>query len=293
MRAVAGFGLFASLPGLTGCFSSVRKVARVETVGTYQTATPAELEAGIAAREASVRTLIASVQIRASTGGEKEGKVKTYTSFGGYIFVQKPRNLRVLLQLPLIGSRAMDMVSDGKMFTLMAASAHGTRWVQGTNEITKPSPNGLENLRPAVFLDSLLVTGVGPDELAAVTQGSHVLEADHGRKPEVDEPEYDLSIYKADGKILHEKRTIHVSRVTLLPEEQDIRDEQGRVVTQATYANYAPVGDIQFPRLITISRPLDEYSLSIEVTKLTLNEALPSDQFELHIPVGVTVQHME
>ena len=108
-----------------------------------------------------IKTMNAAVLITASTGGAKEGKVTEYTSFKGYIFVQKPANLRVILQLPVVGSRALDMVSDGKTFTLVRASlGHGDLWTQGSNTVTKPSKNGLENLRPGVFLDSLLVPGV-------------------------------------------------------------------------------------------------------------------------------------
>ena len=40
-------------------------------------------------------------------------------------------------------------------------------------------------------------------------------------------------------------------------------------------------------------RPLDEYSLKIDVTKLTLNEEFEADQFELEVPAGVTVQKLE
>jgi outer membrane lipoprotein-sorting protein len=37
---------------------------------------------------------------------------------------------------------------------------------------------------------------------------------------------------------------------------------------------------------------LDEYSLKIEVTKLTLNQTFEADQFELKVPDGVKVQEM-
>ncbi len=39
------------------------------------------------------------------------------------------------------------MVSNGTTFTLMHATAsQGDVWLQGTNQVTKPSKNGLENL---------------------------------------------------------------------------------------------------------------------------------------------------
>ena len=287
--SVAGI---AALAGLTGCFSSVHHVARVQTVGSYKTSSVEELETGLTERYAALQTLNASVLVTATTGGGKEGKEKTYTSFRGYIFVKKPSDLRVILQLPVIRSKAMDMVSDGKTFTLVIPPRN--RAIVGTNEVTKPSKNGLENLRPGVFLDSLLTPGLANDEYVARTESNHLVEAAKGRKPEVDEADYDLAIYKvSNDHLLQQKRAIHISRVTGLPSEQDVFDEQGQIVTRATYANYAAAGETQFPRLITISRPLDEYTLRIEITKLTVNEQFPADQFELKIPAEIKVEHLD
>src|ERR1700684_3573618 len=96
--------------GLTGCFSTTRAVLKTQAPTVYQTASVEQVEQQVSERDAALKTLKAQVQITATTGGSKEGKVKEYTSFTGYIFVQKPADLRVILQLPLIGSRALDMV---------------------------------------------------------------------------------------------------------------------------------------------------------------------------------------
>ena len=193
-------------------------------------------------RDAAMKTLKAQVEITATTGGSKEGKLKEYTSFTGYISIQKPADLRVILQLPLIGSRALDMVSTGHEFTLMRASSHGSVWVQGTDKVTKPSKNGLENLRPAVFLDSLLVPGVKPDEYVTLTESQRVLHEDMHHKTETVEPDYDLTVMKnGSGNILQIERVIRISRVTMLPYRQDIYDDKGEIVTQATYENYQPL----------------------------------------------------
>ena len=85
---------------------------------------------------------------------------------------------------------------------------------------------------------------------------------------------------------------IRINRVDMMPYEQDIYDE-GRPVTVATYADYKTYGAMTFPSVITIKRPQDEYSLKIEVTKLTLNETLDDIQFELKLPAGIPVQKME
>jgi len=235
------------------------------------------------------------VLITASTGGGKEGKVTEYTAFRGYIFVRKPGDLRVILQLPLIGSRALDMVSDGKDFTLVhATGGHGDVWIQGSNTVTKPSKNGLENLRPAVFLDSLLVPGVSADEFVALNESTRIVKLAGKKNEDMEEPDYDLAVLKLkNGKVLQTLRTIHFNRVTMLPYQQDIYNDSGQIVTQTIYDNYKTYAGQQFPSLITISRPLEEYSLKVQITKLTLNETLEDDQFELKIPAGVTVQKME
>jgi outer membrane lipoprotein-sorting protein len=287
--------LVAMTGGLTGCLSTTRLVLKTQAPPVYETASVEQVEQQVSQRDAAIKTLNAQVLITATTGGAKEGQVKEYTSFKGYIWVQKPANLRVILQVPVFGSRALDMVSDGNHFTLMHATAsQGDVWVQGTNEVTKPSKNGLENLRPAVFLDSLLIPGVGTDDFVTMTETSRVLHEDMHHKTESVEPDYDLTVlHRTSGNILHVQRVIHINRVTMLPFQQDIYDDSGEVVTQATYENYQTYGGLEFPGQITIRRPLDEYSLKIVVTKLTLNETFEADRFELTIPPGTKVQQLQ
>ncbi len=282
---------------LTGCFKTTHLVPRTQAPEAYRTATIEQLEFGISDRDAALKTLNAQVLITATTGGSRTGKVTEYTSFRGYIFVQQPADLRVILQLPVIGSRALDMVSDGKTFTLVHATAgHGDVWVQGTDAVTAPSKNGLENLRPNVFLDSLLVPGVGKDEFVALTESERVLKPETTKKAPIEEPDYDLVVLKrrdAATNVMVRERLIHINRLDMLPFQQDIYDSGGQIVTQATYSNYRSFGDQVFPTLITIWRPQDEYSLKIQITKLTLNQQFDSDQFELPVPPGVTVKKME
>ncbi|HEX5283554.1 MAG TPA: DUF4292 domain-containing protein [Bryocella sp.] len=293
-RALSIAGLLAAA-GLTGCLRTTHTVQRTQAPDIYRSTSVDNLDRIISARDESIKTLTASVLLIASTGGGKEGKVVTYTSFKGYIFVRKPGELRVIMLLPVLGSRALDMVSNGDNFTLMHATAgKGDVWIQGSNTITTPSKNGLENLRPPVFFDSLLVPGVAPDEFVSLTESTRVLEAKSKHQPAIEEPDYDLAVLKrASGNTMRLERLVRFSRVTLLPFEQDIYDEKGEVATVATYDKYQDFNGIQFPMLINIKRPLDEYSLKLQVTKLTLNQPLENDQFELKIPPGVKVQQLQ
>lgn len=281
--------------GLTGCFRTTQIVQRTQAPDMYRSTSVENLEKIISDRDGAIHTLTASVLLTASTGGGKEGKVVTYTSFKGYIFVRKPRDLRVIMQLPVIGSRALDMVSNGDTFTLVhATGGHGDLWIQGSNTVTTPSKNGLENLRPPVFFDSLLVPGVGPDEIVSLTESTRVLAPQSKHQPAIEEPDYLLAVLKmGKGNTAQLERLVHFSRVTLLPFEQDIYDDKGEAETIAMYDKYQDFNGIQFPMLIDIKRPIDEYELKLQVTKVTLNQPLENDQFELKIPPGVTVQTMK
>lgn len=291
--ALSMVGLVA-VTGLAGCFRTTHIVQRTQAPDMYKSTSVDNLERIISERDATIRTLNAAVLLTASTGGGKEGKVITYTSFKGYIFIRKPSDLRVLLQLPVLGSRALDMVSSGDHFTLVYTSpGHGDVWRQGSNTVTTPSKNGLENLRPPVFFDSLTVPGVSEDESVSLTESTRVLAPQSKHQAAIEEPDYDLEVLRrGSGNALRRERLVHFSRVTLLPFQQDIYDDKGEVVTSATYDKYQDFNGIQFPTVINIKRPLDEYALKLQVTKLTLNQPLENDQFELKIPSGVTVQQM-
>ena len=286
--------------GLTGCFRTTRAVQKLQAPEIYKTADVQTLEKRLTDRDAALHTLNARVLITASTGGAKEGQVTQYTSFRGFIFVQKPDHLRVILQLPLIGSRAMDMMSDGKTFTLLIPPRN--KAIVGDNHVTRTSKNGLENLRPAVFLDALLVPGLGTGQYLSLTESTRVLQQESKHKEAIQEPDYDLAVLNAEpansagtvaeSNILDLLRVVHISRVSMLPVQQDTY-ENGRIVTQTTYDKYQTFNGQQFPTLINIRRPIDEYSLKIVVTGLTLNSTFDADQFELKIPPDVAVQHME
>ena len=277
--------------GLTGCFRTTHVVQKVQAPATYQTASVQTLEKQLSDRDAALHTLNARVMITASTGGAREGTVTVYTSFRGYIFVQKPQQLRVILQLPLVGSRAMDMVSDGSTFTLLIPPRN--KAIVGTNQVTHPSKNGLENLRPAVFLDSLLIPGVKPGEYVTLTESTRVIQPQSRRAEATAEPDYELTVLNPQGgNVMTRQRLIRISRVSMLPFQQDTY-ENGQIVTQASYENYQTFDGQQFPTQITIRRPIDEYTLKIAVTKLILNQSFESDQFELKIPPGVAIQRMD
>jgi outer membrane lipoprotein-sorting protein len=296
----AGVLLSVLLPmslGISGCYKTTRIVEKNVAPTIVRDATVGDLVKQLNGNYEAIKSFNASVTIAASTGGGRTGKITDYTAFKGYILMRKPRDLRVILQVPAFGSVAMDMVSDGTNFKLIIPFQNKAR--VGTDEVKTPSKNSLENLRPGIFFDSILVRGVGPDELVTVTDSERSLVADVKTHVVTVEPDYDLAILgkpktaDASSDTLTTRRVIHYSRETLLPYKQDIYDEAGRVVTSVDYSNYQKYGEIEFPSEIDITRPFDEYALKISIVKLTPNQTLDDEQFKLEIPAGMTVQHMD
>lgn len=240
----------------------------------------------------AIQTMNASIDISGISGGSLQGEIHDSATLSGYLFIRKPADIRIYLKVPVISSLAMDMQSDGKNFKVYIPSRH--KAIVGTNEVTTPSKNGLENLRPDVLFDSLLVHGVGEEQLISMTLDTHVVEKGTAKKSDlIEEPEYQLSVLATPkGKEVHTLRVIHISRENLLPYKQEIYDERGQIVTRAQYSNYQSFGDIQYPMHIEIERPLDHYGLNLNITKLVLNQKLEDDQFDLKIPDGVPIQKM-
>ena len=289
--------LLCLAPGLTGCVAArvhpVRKILRAPVV---QSTSLSQLVSEMQGRADAIQTATMTVEITAATGGGATGEVKTFPSFSGYIFLRKPAELRVLLLVPVLRSKAMDMVSDGKTFTLYIPPRN--KAVTGTNEVAAPSKNGLENLRPAVFLDSLLVQGPGPDKIVTRTLDTRIIEPTDKAQALIEQPDYDLEILgrprrDSDVQTIETERVVHIGRDNLLPYRQDVYDATGQIVTRANYSNYQRFGAIEFPAKIVIERPLDAYTLTLSITKATFNEKLEDDQFELKIPDTVPVQQIK
>ncbi len=279
------------LPTLTGCLYHTRKVQVPKPTGVVQAARGEDLVKQVNEAYAAIRTLTATVEFQAQVGGTKKGAVTDYTSFRGYILMEKPGKLRVLGLVPVLHTHAFDLASNGDTFKLLIPPK--SKAIVGNVKLTKPSKNALENLRPGLFFDSMLIHSIAPEEQIFVTGESRVF-TDKEKKQLVEEPVYDLAIVrrKPDGNELMLDRVIRFGRSNLLPFEQDIYDSDGNITTQVLYGPYQTFGNIRFPGTVTIKRPLDEYQITLTIEKLTLNQNLTEDQFELKIPEGIPIQQL-
>ncbi len=255
------------------------------------TATAEDLVKAVNDRCQTIRSLSATVVFQATVGGPQKGKEKTYTSFNGYILLRKPESLRVIGLVPVLHTRAFDMASDGSTFKLWIP--HDNKVIEGSDTLTKESPNTLENFRPNVFSDSLLINCIEPDDLVTLTSDTDT-RIDPKTKQQILQADYDLSVLrrKENSQELIPERVIHFNRVDLRPYGEDIYDAKGAIQTQAIYGPDQTFGAVKFPGTVTIRRPLEEYQILITIQKLVENLKLADDQFQLKTPANAIVQEL-
>ena len=232
-----------------------------------------------------IKTLNATVEIAPSVGGEKKGKVTDYQEITGYILVRKPDMLRMIGLFPIVRNKAFDMVSDGNRFKLSIPAKN--KFYVGSAEVTKPASNPLENLRPQVIYNALLLPEIDKDEIAVLENDTEEV-VDAKTKKLVQQPDYVINIIRRSdsdaGWYLFSK--IIFERENLVPHHQIVFDAAGEIETGVTYQVYRDHNGVSFPTVIEIDRPREEYSIRLIVDKLVINEPIRDDQFALPPPPG-------
>ena len=279
-------------PLLSGCLVHTYRVQQPKMPPVVMNAEADQLVRLVNEHAQKITSLKASVGFQVSVGGERKGKVTDYTTLSGYILLREPEMLRVLGLLPVVHSPAFDLASDGSQFTLVVP--HNNKAYTGANAVSRRSANPLENLRPNIFFDTMLIRPIGPDDLVFVTKDSKT-RTDAATHQLMAMPEYILTIVrrKPNSQEMIRERDIHFDRTTLLPSGIDIYDSSGNLQTQAVYGEYVSFGEQRFPAAITIRRPIDEYQIVLSIQKLTLNQTLNDNQFKLEIPEGYSVQKLD
>jgi hypothetical protein len=249
-----------------------------------KTATLEQLVNIINTEASKIHTLSATVDITASTGGSKKGKITEYKEIKGYILVQQPNMLRMVGLMPIVRNRAFDMVSNGTTFKLWVPPKN--KFIVGSNNVVRPSPQPLENLRPQHIYDALLLHPIDRShDIAVLEQDNRTVIDSKTRKP-VLEPDYVVDVIRRAGDSWYLSRKITFSRLDLMPIRQRVYDRNGYLATDATYFGFRNYNGLTFPSVINIWRPQEEYSVNLKIEKMSINQPLTEDQFVLNQPPG-------
>jgi hypothetical protein len=240
---------------------------------------------------AALRSFNAKIDMDYTVGGRKKGKITKYKEISGTMLLRKPGELRIVGLVPVVHNRMFDMVSNGKSFQISIPGQN--KFLMGTNQISAPSENPLENLRPHHIFDALPLKEIDPENDIAVLEAGVEIVKDPKTHQDAEQADYEIIVIHKDGNSWRLARKIVVSRIDLLPYRQMIFSRQGEVETDVHYGEYAKYNGIQFPTIIEIQRPIEELGITLNVAKMNMNESLRDEQFQLVQPPGVTLINLD
>src|SRR6267378_4300654 len=230
-----------------------------------------------------VKSVNATVDLRPVAGSKYTGVIEEYHEVKAFLLAQRPAQIRMIGQAPVIGKTIFDMASDAETFRVYIPSK--SKFLVGSVALERSSDKPIENLRPQHLLEALLWPEIRKEEIVLFeefndeTARYYILTVLRGG--------YRSEILR---KIWFERADLQVSRLQsfgpkgILLSDVHVSDWQPVLGDQAASGSARPVGT--FPRQIRIERPHDDYRLDLQITKVTLNEDLPSDRFKLEQPPG-------
>ena len=279
--------LLALMPMLAaGCMSiKTTHDVKKEEIHVQMEASEDQLVARYNEQARAVQTLQATVDLVPSTGSTYSGVIEEYHDVPGFILAKRPATVRVIGQAPVVAKNIFDMVSDGETFRIFIPSKN--TFLTGSTSLSRTSKKPIENLRPQHVVDALF----WPELPAAAHVLFEQFDADPNRY-------YILTLLRdvAGGKI-EIARKIWFDRVNLRVSRVQLYGAAGRLDSDVAYSDLQPIGSptaggatsattASYPRDIHIWRPQDDYKLEIRILKLTVNEEITADRFELTQPPG-------
>jgi outer membrane lipoprotein-sorting protein len=275
-----GFGLIAVACLLAGCVSvSKKSVVPPAQIRTSLDSTKEALLDQYNHQANAVTSLNATVELIPSAGSNYSGVIEQYHQVSGFILAQKPAQIRMIGQAPVIASNVFDMVSDGQTFRIYIPSKK--KFLVGPANLERSAKNPIENLRPQHLLDALLWPLITPREPVIFEEWNQALERYYvlsvlrsGSGASAGSPAWELAC-----KVWFDRSDLAIVRLQSY-------GPAGRLMTDVKYSDWQPSGDVKYPRDIQLQRPHDDYQVEVKILKLTLNETISADRFNLPQPLG-------
>ncbi len=269
-------------------------------------------------RFAKVNSMRAKMDLKFEDNSYAEiGIAEKYRTADGEVVVQRPADILLKVQVPVIKTDVVQMTSDGEKFRVAiledGAGGKYKNFVIGTNDADysalqkevgkmdldgkgiKQNVNAFANLRPQHFTDAMLMRPVDKTNFAYV-QSAIVQEEetpDVGKKSplaRVLRGYYLLSeLRKNDDGSLSISRRFWFDRVgTVRLARQQIFDAQGEIDSDIVYGNTGNLTDTgeynDLPLRIEVTRPKEKYKMRLTYQSpeaVTIGKTYPQEAFVL------------
>ena|SRR5215469_4314651 len=270
-----------------GCATSLKTAERpAGPPAQLQAATKEQLITSYNEQASAIRSISATISIKLTAGTAYSGVIKQYHEVKGFILAQKPASIRLIGQAPIVGTNIFDMASDGETFRVYIPSKN--KFLEGPANLQRESAQPIENLRPQHVAEALFWAAVPVDSPVLLEAGDEsearyyiltVLRNARGN---------DSAGQLDNGKVAWEiDRKVWFDRADLSVARLQVYDSGGNVTSDVRYGQWKSFGSVRFAGQIELTRPAEDYALQIGITKLSANEPLSADKFELKQPEGV------
>ncbi len=269
------------------CAVSKKRVVAPAEMRPALEATAGQLVARYNQQALVVRSLNAGVELIPVAGSTYSGVIEEYHDVRGFLLAQRPAQVRLIGQAPVLAKNIFDMVSDGQTFRIFIPSKN--KFIVGPTELERPAKKPIENLRPQHLLDALFWPELGPDK-PVLFEEFNSSPTTAGAAP----ARYYVLTLLRNTAGLEIARKVWFDRTDLSIARVQIYGAGGRLLSDIRYAEWQPApeasagraSDARYPRHFWLFRPHDDYQLEVRITKLTMNEEIAGERFRLEQPPG-------
>jgi hypothetical protein len=211
--------------------------------------------------------------------------IEQYHEVNGFILAQRPMSIRVIGQAPIVGKNIFDMESDGETFRIFIPSKN--QFMVGPANLERPSVKPIESLRPQHLIDAIFWQPIPEsdpvlfEEANEATVSYYVL-TDVRRSRTGDthqEGAASPTNWEIARKIWFDRADLNIVRI-------EAYDSAGKLTSDVRYTGWDRFGTTRYARQILLLRPANDYQLQLGITKLAVNEPIPTDRFALNQPPG-------
>jgi hypothetical protein len=315
--------IFALLVIFSASCNIVKKESKAPTLLKTEDATQASLMNEVN-RFARVNSMRAKMDLKFEDNSFAQfGSKEVYRSADGEVVVQRPANILLKVQVPVIKTDVAQMTSDGTKFRVAILQDGGSgkykKFVLGTNnadysklqkdlnqadldngKALKQNVNAFANLRPQHFTDAMLVR---PTDQADVYTLSTIFQIEEDDTQPAKSPVrkvmrgyYLLDEYAKSGdgalKIMRRFWFDRVGGIRLA--KQQIFDTTGEIDSDIVYGKQGNLTDTgeynNLPLRIQVTRPKEKYTMSLTYQTpetVTIGKTYPTAAFVLQNTWGL------
>jgi outer membrane lipoprotein-sorting protein len=268
---------------LSGCITRKTPIPQNQRLLPAQTRSFSETLQALAARSQAVKSLKAvRVVFQPSAGARKKNELtELRVPINGYLLVNRPNDIHIHLNTPVMKTTLADMVSDGSEYKVWSplnnnfyvGNADESIQIAGL-DLQLPAPNDIAS---AMFVDiSPYLDNPGKYRLSQT-------EAIEGRHSY-----YVVRVMNIEGNSVEAKalQEIWIDRTNMEIVRQVMYRNEGVAVTDTDFSGYPSSGEVLLPKVITIHRPIEDVNLRITFLSAEPNANLPADSFQLSQPEG-------